>query len=74
MDALKKPKTPDVVPTDHFRRDEVEKIISATYKYDFGGGKDSQFRGLRLRAMSLLNGLNTTFNKPRGKSWKGSPS
>ncbi len=54
IDALKKPKTPDVVPTDYFRRDEVEKIISATYEYDFGGGNDCQFRGLRLRAMSLL--------------------
>jgi integrase len=54
MDALKRPKTPDVVPTDYFRRDEIEKIIAATYKYEFDGGNDCQFRGLRLRAMSLL--------------------
>jgi integrase len=54
MDALKRPKTPDVVPTDYFRRDEIEKIIAATFKYEFGGGNDCQFRGLRLRAMSLL--------------------
>ena len=54
MDALKRPKTPDVAPTDYFRRGEIEKIIAATLRYEFGGGNDCQFRGLRLRAMSLL--------------------
>jgi hypothetical protein len=54
MDALKKPKTPDVVPTDYFLPEEFEKIIRATYKYEFGGGNDCQSRGLRLRALALL--------------------
>jgi integrase len=54
MDALKKPKTPDVVPTDYFLPEEFEKIIAATDKYEFGGGNDCEFRGPRLRAMSLL--------------------
>jgi integrase len=54
MDALKKPKTPDIVPTDYFLREEFEKVIAATYKYDFGGGNDCHDRGLRLRAMTLL--------------------
>src|SRR5690242_19693767 len=54
MDALKKPKTPDVVPTDYFLHGEFERIIGATDKYEFGGGNDCEFRGLRLRAMSLL--------------------
>jgi len=54
MDALKKPKTPDVVPTNYFLPKEFGKIIGATYKYEFGGGNDCEFRGLRLRAISLL--------------------
>jgi hypothetical protein len=54
MEGLKKTKTPDVVPTDYLRRDEVEKVVAATYKYDFGGGNDCQFRGMRLRAITLL--------------------
>ncbi|HKD78917.1 MAG TPA: tyrosine-type recombinase/integrase [Candidatus Angelobacter sp.] len=54
MDALKKPKTPDIVPTDYFLPEEFEKIVAATRKYEFGGGIDCRFRGLRLRAMALL--------------------
>lgn len=54
MAALKKPKTPDIVPTDYFRREEFEKIVAATYKYNFGGGNDCHVRGLRLRALTLL--------------------
>jgi len=54
MDALKKPKTPDIVPTDYFRPDEVEKILAATERYEYGGGNDSQHRGQRLRALTLL--------------------
>jgi integrase len=54
MDALKKPKMPDVVPTNYFLPEEFEKIVAATDKYEFGGGNDCEFRGLRLRAMSLL--------------------
>ncbi len=35
MDALKKPKTPDIVPTDYFRPEEFEKILAATDKYEY---------------------------------------
>lgn len=54
MDALKKPKTPDVVPTDYFRPDEFEKIIEATDKYEYGGGNDNEHRARRMRVLSLL--------------------
>jgi integrase len=54
MDALKKPKTPDVVPTDYFLPEEFEQIVAATEKYEYGGGNDSEHRGQRLRALSLL--------------------
>lgn len=54
MDALKKPKTPDIVPTDYFRPEEFEKILAATAKYEYGGGNDNRHRGQRLRALSLL--------------------
>jgi site-specific recombinase XerD len=32
MEALKKPKTPDIVPTDYFRPDEFNAVIAATEK------------------------------------------
>lgn len=54
MEALKKPKTPDIVPTDYFRHEEFEAIVKAAEKYDFGGGTDCRHRGLRLRALTLL--------------------
>jgi site-specific recombinase XerD len=54
MDALKKPKTPDVVPTDYFLPEEFEQIVAATEKYEYGGGNDNEHRGQRLRALSLL--------------------
>jgi len=54
MDALKKPKTPDVVPTDYFLPKEFEKVVAATDKYEYGGGNDNQHRGQRLRALTLL--------------------
>jgi integrase len=54
MEALRKPKTPEVVPTDYFLPEEFEKIIAATYQYEFGGGSDCHFRSLRLRAITLL--------------------
>lgn len=63
MAALKKPKTPDLVPTDYFRPEEFQKIIDATYLYDYGGGNDCEFRALRLRALTLLmrwSGLSIT--------------
>ncbi len=54
MEALKKPKTPDLVPTDYFRADEFNSIIAATEKYHFGGGNDCHDRGERLKAITLL--------------------
>jgi site-specific recombinase XerD len=54
MDALKKPKTPDIVPTDYFLPAEFEKIVAATEKYEYGGGNDNQHRGRCLRALTLL--------------------
>jgi len=54
MDALKKPKTPDVVPTDYFLPEEFEQIVAATERYEYGGGNDNEHRGQRLRALSLL--------------------
>jgi integrase len=54
MEALKKPKTPDVVPTDYFRPEELRAILTATEKYEFGGGTDCHNRALRLRALTLL--------------------
>ncbi len=54
MEALKKPKTPDMVPTDYFRPNEFEAVLAATQKYDFGGGNDCRDRGVRLRALTLL--------------------
>ncbi|MHB1698936.1 MAG: hypothetical protein ACYCSN_02195 [Acidobacteriaceae bacterium] len=39
MDGLKKPKTPNIIPTDYFRPEEFEKIVGATDKYEYGGGK-----------------------------------
>jgi len=54
MDALKKPKTPDVVPTDYFLPKEFEQIVAATKKYEYGGGNDNEHRGQRLRALTLL--------------------
>jgi len=54
MEALKKPKTPDIVPTDYFRPAEFEAIVKAAEKYEFGGGTDCHDRALRLRALTLL--------------------
>ena len=54
MDALKKPKTPDVAPTDYFRAEEFRKIIAATDKYKYGGGNDNEHRALRMRVLTLL--------------------
>jgi integrase len=54
MAALKKPKTPDVVPTNYFQPKEFQKIVDATYVYDYGGGNDCEFRALRLRVLTLL--------------------
>ncbi len=54
MDALKKPKTPDVVPTDYFPPKEFEQIVAATEKYEYGGGNDSKHRRQRPRALTLL--------------------
>jgi integrase len=54
MEALSKPKTPDIVPTDYFLPEEFEKIIGATDRYEYGGGNDCHDRRIRLRALTLL--------------------
>jgi site-specific recombinase XerD len=54
MEALSKPKTPDVVPTDYFPPEEFEKIVAATDRYDYGGGNDCHDRRTRLRALTPL--------------------
>jgi integrase len=54
MEALKKPKTPDIVPTDYFLPAEFDAIVKATEKYEFGGGNDCHDRALRMRALTLL--------------------
>ncbi len=53
MKVLKKPKMPEVVPTDYFRPNEFAQIVAATYQYKYNG-KDSQIRGMVLRAFTLL--------------------
>jgi integrase/recombinase XerD len=53
MKVLKKPKMPEVVPTDYFRPKEFAQIVAATYQYKYQG-KDSQIRGMVLRAFTLL--------------------
>jgi integrase len=53
MQALKKPKAPDSAPTDYFRPQEFEQIVAATDRYTYGG-IDCQWRGRRLRALTLL--------------------
>jgi hypothetical protein len=57
MDALKKQKTPDVVPTDYFLPEVFEQIVAATEKYEYGGGNDNEHRGHRLRALPRWSGL-----------------
>lgn len=54
MDGLKKPRGPDVTPTNYFTRDEFQQIVNATYRYAYGGGNDCRDRGQRLRALVLL--------------------
>lgn len=54
MDGLKKPRSPDVTPTNYFTRDEFQQIVNATYRYAYGGGNDCHDRGQRLRALVLL--------------------
>jgi len=54
MKGLKKPKMPEVTPTDYFRPEEFEKIVAATDRYTYGGGNDCKERARRLRALTLL--------------------
>jgi integrase len=57
MEALRKPKTPDLVPTDYFRREEFDKIVDATYLYDFGGGNDCHDRGFTVAGINFAYAL-----------------
>lgn len=54
MKLLKKPKMPELAPTDYFRPEEFAKVIAATYRYNFGGGNQCHLRGQQLRAHALL--------------------
>ena len=54
MNGLKKPIVRQSVPTNYFSRQELRRIINATYKYDYGGGTDWQHRAARIRALILL--------------------
>lgn len=54
MDGLKKPRVPDVTPTNYFMRDDFQEIVNATNRYDYGGGNDCHHRGQRMRALVLL--------------------
>ena len=54
MDGLKKPIVLRARPTDYFNREEFERILSATEKYEYGGGCDCVYRAQRLRALVLL--------------------
>jgi hypothetical protein len=51
MDALKNPKTPDVVPTDYFLPKVFEQIAAATEKYEYGGGMTINSRRLVYRRL-----------------------
>jgi len=39
-----------MVPAIALHREELEKIVAASHKYQFGGGSDCHLRGLRLLA------------------------
>src|SRR5260370_6140424 len=54
MNGLKKPKAPDMAPTNYFTRTDFKCIVNATYRYEYGGGNDCHYRGERLRALVLL--------------------
>jgi integrase len=54
MDGVKKPRVPDVMPTNYFTRDEFQQIVNETYRYHYGGGNDCHHRAQRLRALVLL--------------------
>jgi integrase/recombinase XerD len=54
MDGMKKPRIPDVIPTNYFTRGEFQQILNATYRYDYGGGNDCHHRAQRLRALVFL--------------------
>lgn len=54
MDGLKKPIVLRARPTDYFNREEFERILAATEKYEYGGGRDCAYRAQRMRALVLL--------------------
>lgn len=49
-DGLKKPIAPRTVPTDYFNRREFQRILGATYEYQYHG-RDCHQRAARLRAL-----------------------
>jgi hypothetical protein len=40
-----------MVPAIALHREELEKIVAASHKYQFGGGNDCHLRGLRFLAI-----------------------
>jgi len=54
MNTLKKPIVRQPVPTDYFNRQEFQRILDATRRYEYGGGADCHDRAVRLRALVLL--------------------
>ncbi len=54
MNVLKKPRAPDVAPTNYFTRTDFQQIVNATCRYTYGGGNDCHHRAERLRALVLL--------------------
>ena len=54
MDALKKPRAPEVTPTNYFTPSEFQQVVNATNRYEYGGGMDCHHRAERLRALILL--------------------
>src|SRR5260370_38074380 len=45
MNGLKKPKAPDMAPTNYFTRTDFKCIVNATYPYEYGGQRLSLSRG-----------------------------
>jgi len=54
MDALRKPIVLRARPTDYFNREEFERILRPTEKYEYGGGRDCACRARRMRLVLLM--------------------
>jgi len=54
MNGIQKPIIRRACPTDYFTRRQFQRIVQATYEYDYGGGADCWHRARRMRALVLL--------------------